>query len=91
MQKTLIKGVSTATAQLVQTGRKAELSGQWCLCKGATIGWNEWRYGWEMWNYDTEWAEVKVEDYVVSGDEPGEVPESAKTLQPCGVEGELSC
>jgi hypothetical protein len=27
----------------------------------------------------------------VAGDKPGTVPDSAKTLQPCAVEGELSC
>ena len=56
-----------------------------------TIGWNEWRYGWETWNYDTEWDEHKVEDYVFSGQEPGTVPESVKSLKPCPIDGSLGC
>lgn len=74
-------------------GRKAGnfLAENGVYVKEMTIGWNEWRYDWQMWNYDTEWEEVKVEDYVATGAEPGEVPDSAKTLKPCGVEGELSC
>lgn len=74
-------------------GRKAGsfLAENGIYVKELTIGWNEWRYGWEMWNYDTEWADVNVEDYVITGEEAGEVPDSAKTLDPCGVEGELSC
>ncbi len=55
-----------------------------------TIGWNEWRYDWQGWNYDTEWDTHFVEDYVVSGSEPGEVSEDLMKVQPC-VEGELSC
>ena len=35
------------------------------------IGWNEWRYDWNMWNYPHEWETTNVEDYVVSGTEPG--------------------
>jgi rhodanese-related sulfurtransferase len=55
-----------------------------------TVGWNEWRYAWESWNYDTEWDEHFVEDYVVSGSEPGVVADDIKKVAPC-VEGELSC
>jgi rhodanese-related sulfurtransferase len=74
-------------------GRKAGnfLAQNGVYVKEMTIGWNEWRYGWEMWNYDTEWADVKVEDFVVSGAEPGEVPLSAISIEPCAIEGELSC
>jgi rhodanese-related sulfurtransferase len=74
-------------------GRKAGnfLAENGVFVKELTIGWNEWRYGWEMWNYDTEWEQVKVEDYVAVGAEPGIVPDSAKTLQPCAVAGELAC
>ena len=74
-------------------GRKAGnfLAENGVFVKEMTVGWNEWRYGWEMWNYDTEWEEVKVEDYVVAGSEPGEVSNEVKRLEPCGVEGELSC
>ena len=55
-----------------------------------TIGWYEWRYDWQSWNYETEWEEHFVEDYVVSGSEPGELSEDIKRVAPC-VEGELSC
>jgi len=74
-------------------GRKAGnfLASNGVFVKEMTIGWNEWRYGWEMWNYDTEWADVKVEDFVVSGTQPGEVPDYAIMIAPCSVEGELSC
>ncbi|MFT7507341.1 MAG: rhodanese-related sulfurtransferase [Acidimicrobiales bacterium] len=56
-----------------------------------TIGWNEWRYGWQMWNYDTEWDTYTVEDYVISGSEPGELPESVGMPAPCPIGGSLSC
>lgn len=74
-------------------GRKAGnfLAENGVFVKEMTIGWNEWRYGWEMWNYETEWATYKVSDFVNAGTEPGEVPASAKSIKPCGVEGELSC
>lgn len=74
-------------------GRKAGnfLAENGVFVKEMTIGWNEWRYGWEMWNYDTEWDTYKVMDFVATGEEPGTVPDSAKTIKPCGVEGELSC
>lgn len=74
-------------------GRKAGnfLAENGVYVKEMTIGWNEWRYGWEMWNYDTEWDTYKVENFVTSGEEPGEVPNAAKSIKPCGVEGELSC
>lgn len=74
-------------------GRKAGnfLADNDVFVKEMTIGWNEWRYGWEMWNYDTEWEEVKVEDFVVSGNEPGVVPDYAISIEPCSIEGELSC
>ena len=74
-------------------GRKAGnfLASNGVYVKEMTIGWNEWRYDWEMWNYDTEWEFVKVEDFVVAGTEPGTVPDSAKSIAPCAIEGELSC
>jgi len=59
--------------------------------KEMTVGWNEWRYGWETWNYDTEWSSFQVEDFIATGTEPGAVPLSAKSIAPCGIEGELSC
>lgn len=73
-------------------GRKAGnfLAENGVFVKEMTVGWNEWRYGWEMWNYDTEWDEYKVEDYVVSGAEPG-VPPEPTGFSPCPIDGELSC
>lgn len=56
-----------------------------------TIGWNEWRYAWEMWNYDTEWDTYTVEDYVVSGSEPGAPNVDPAMITPCPIDGELSC
>jgi len=74
-------------------GRKAGnfLAENGVYVKELTIGWNEWRYGWQMWNYDTEWETYKVEDYVVSGSEPGELPSSVGLPMPCPVGGSLSC
>jgi len=73
-------------------GRKAGnfLSENEIYVQELTIGWNEWRYGWEMWNYDTEWEEKKVEDYVISGSEPGEF-EGESLPSPCPIGGSLSC
>lgn len=56
--------------------------------KHLNIGWNEWRYYWDLWNHDGE-APTKVEDYIVSGKEPGS-PAMNDWPSPCG-EGELSC
>lgn len=74
-------------------GRKAGnfLADNGVYVKEMTIGWNEWRYGWQMWNYDTEWDTYKVEDYVVSGSQPGELPESVGIPAPCPIGGSLSC
>lgn len=74
-------------------GRKAGdfLAKHGVYVKEMTVGWNEWRYGWEMWNYDTEWDAYRVEDYVISGTEPGIVPEAARSIAPCNIEGTLSC
>ena len=44
-----------------------------------------------MWNYDSEWELYSVDDFVATGTAPGVVPDSVKTIAPCGVEGELSC
>lgn len=74
-------------------GRKAGnlLAENGIYVKEMTIGWNEWRYDWEMWNYDTEWDEHVVENYVVSGMEPGVVPDEAKSFEPCPIDGTLGC
>lgn len=53
------------------------------------IGWNEWRHFWNLWNHEHEWSKTKVEDYVVSGAEPGE-PKSTAGISPC-IEGEFGC
>lgn len=52
------------------------------------IGWNEWRYYWNLWNHDGEMLS-KMEDYVVSGKEPGKFS-GDPLLSPCG-EGDLGC
>lgn len=74
-------------------GRKAGdfLAKNGVYVKEVTIGWNEWRYGWEMWNYETEWDTYRVEDFVAAGTEPGTVSLSDQSIQPCGIEGALSC
>ena len=59
--------------------------------KEMTVGWNEWRYDWRGWNYETEWDQYQVEDYVVSGSEPGKLKESVKTIKPCPIAGSLDC
>jgi len=41
--------------------------------KHLAIGWNEWRHAWVMWNHEHEWDTIKVEDYIVSGKEPGKL------------------
>lgn len=54
------------------------------------IGWNEWRYFWTLWNHPHEWNTTFVEDYVVSGPEPGEfkgLDEGAA----CPIEGDFGC
>jgi len=56
--------------------------------KHLNIGWNEWRYAWDMWNHDSE-TPTKVEDYVVSGTEPG-IPPKTDAIPSC-TEGELGC
>jgi len=56
--------------------------------KTLTVGWNEWRYFWNLWNHDGE-APTKVEDYIISGKEPG-TPKIRELLSPCG-EGEFGC
>lgn len=59
--------------------------------KTLAIGWNEWRFFWTLWNHEHEWArgDVKVEDYIWKGKEPG-VPVQREAPSPCG-EGEFAC
>lgn len=53
------------------------------------IGWNEWRYFWNLWNHEGEWDTTKVEDYVVSGEEPGSF-KGTPVITPCN-EGQFGC
>ncbi len=79
------------------TGRKvgAILAEKEIYVKHLNIGWNDWRYDWEAWNHPHEWDITNVEDYVVSGSEPGEF--TAINLDdlldsPCSLEeNELGC
>jgi rhodanese-related sulfurtransferase len=74
-------------------GRKVGnfLASNGVFVKEMTVGWNEWRYNWRSWNYDTEWDTYNVDDFWVAGTEPGVVPQSGRSIQPCSIEGELSC
>lgn len=55
--------------------------------KHLNIGWYEWRYFWDLWNGPDSGTDV--EDYIVSGDEPG-IPSAKPVFSPC-AEGEFSC
>ncbi len=57
------------------------------------IGWNEWRYFWTLWNHEHEWEVVNVNDYVVTGSEPGavEIKKESNDSNVCPIEGELGC
>jgi len=55
--------------------------------KHLNIGWNEWRYHWDLWNGPN--SGTFVEDFVISGTEPGE-PKIQNIIAPCG-EGEFAC
>jgi rhodanese-related sulfurtransferase len=72
------------------TGRKIGkmLAENGIYVKHLGIGWNEWRYFWNLWNHDSE-SPTKVEDFVMSGKEPG-VPKAQELPSPCG-EGEFGC
>lgn len=75
------------------TGRKvgAALVEHGIYVKELGVGWNEWRYFWELWNFDHELESTFVEDYVVSGSEPG-VPilKEART-DACSASEEFGC
>lgn len=53
------------------------------------IGWNEWRHFWTLWNHEGEWKKTRVEDYIVSGKEPGAY-KGAPVITPC-TEGQFGC
>jgi len=74
------------------TGRKVGnmLAEHGIYVKQLGIGWNEWRYYWELWNHEHEWNVTFVEDYVVSGTEPG-IPKLKVNSTVCNIEGEFGC
>ncbi len=53
------------------------------------IGWNEWRHFWTLWNHEHEWSKTAVEEYIVSGKEPGTF-QGAQSIEPC-VDGQFGC
>ncbi len=55
------------------------------------VGWNEWRYFWTLWNHEHEWEEVRVEDYVISGAEPGVFEGAELAPTACTAGGEFDC
>lgn len=54
------------------------------------VGWNEWRYYWELRNHPHEWGVTNVEDYVVSGPDPG-VFDVDLSGEACPIEGGFGC
>ena len=74
------------------TGKKvgAMLAEHDIYVKHLGVGWNEWRYFWNQWNHEHEWGETNVEDYVVSGSEPGTL-KTKEDSDTCPIEGELGC
>ncbi len=78
-------------SQPCMTGRKigAVLAEHGIFVQHLNIGWYEWRHAWNTWNHEHEWDTTKVEDYIWTGDEPGEI-EVSDAINPC-VEGEFGC
>jgi rhodanese-related sulfurtransferase len=74
------------------TGRKIGkmLAEHGIYVKQLGIGWNEWRYYWELWNHEHEWDQTDVEDYIISGPEPG-TPKLKIDSEICDIEGEFGC
>lgn len=73
------------------TGRKIGgiLADHGVYVKHLNIGWYEWRHDWNSWNHEHEWETEKVEEYIWSGEEPGE-PKPSSEFSPC-TEGEFGC
>jgi|TARA_Y100000310_G_scaffold83234_1_gene79925 rhodanese-related sulfurtransferase len=74
------------------TGRKIGkiLADHGIYVKSLGVGWNEWRYFWTMWNHQHEWQDTNVEDYVISGPEPGTPKIDPDYISPC-IEGAFDC
>lgn len=74
------------------TGRKIGkmLAEHGIYIKHLEIGWNEWRYYWELWNHEHEWNITNVENYVISGPEPGPIRTKNNT-EVCDIKGEFGC
>lgn len=58
--------------------------------KHLNIGWNEWKYAPESWNYPEEWANLNIQDILVSGEEPGEFPDDFEQYS-CPIDGGNGC
>jgi rhodanese-related sulfurtransferase len=73
------------------TGRKIGkmLADHDVYVKELGVGWNEWRHFWTLWNLEHEWETTNVEDYVISGNEPG-VYKGEPVIAPCTI-GEFGC
>lgn len=73
------------------TGRKIGLMlvEHGIFVKHLNIGWNEWRYFWSLWNHDSE-TPTQVEDYIISGKDPGTPKVKKGTLTPCTA-GDFGC
>jgi len=74
------------------TGRKVGkmLAEHGIYVKHLGIGWNEWRYYWDLWNHGHEWNQTNVDNYILSGSEPG-IPKIKKDASTCAIEGGLGC
>jgi rhodanese-related sulfurtransferase len=76
------------------TGRKIGkmLTEHGIYVKHLGIGWNEWRYYWNLWNHELEWDKTNVEDYVVTGKEPGKAKKrEGNPLAPCTLDNTFGC
>ena len=74
------------------TGRKIGqmLAENGIYVKHLGIGWNEWRYFWTLWNHPHEWNVTDVNDYVISGKEPG-IPKLKVNSAVCPIDNQFGC
>ena len=74
------------------TGRKIwnMLTENGIYVKHLNICWNEWRYFWTLWNHPHEWNVTGVDDYVVSGKEPG-TPKVKVNSIACPIDNQFGC